>query len=203
MERLSPQSMLSAVGRNGETGSSLTPQHGSTPNGGLTSQSPNAIRAKLESQTPEETDRNLSQWLTSSLGIVPQPQVRLTYPTTGGYRREVTGYSFAGLTEANRSDALRAVQSSMTPATPERCEEYVSTLHAVTAHRQDSENSLRLILRLYSDCLARFPADVAKAVVDRFIYRPDKPNFFPTLSELNEACEKAAGPRKTLFEGLK
>lgn len=161
-----------------------------------------AALAKLESQTPEETDRNLSLWLTSSLGIVPQPQVRLTYPTTGGYRREVTGYSFEGLTEANRSDALRAVQSAMTPATPERCEEYVSTLHAVTAHRQDGENSLRLILRLYSDCLAKFPADVAKAVVDRFIYRTDKPNFFPTLSELNEACEKAADQRSKLLASL-
>lgn len=161
-----------------------------------------AVVAKLESQTPEETDRNLSQWLTSSLGIVPQPQVHLTYPTTGGYRREVTGYSFEGLTAANRSDALRAVQSAMTPATPERCEEYVSTLHAVTAHRQDSENSLRLILRLYSDCLARFPADVAKAVVDRFIYRPDKPNFFPTLSELNEACERQSDQREKLLASL-
>jgi hypothetical protein len=161
-----------------------------------------AIRAKLESQAPEDTDRNLHQWLISSLSVVPQPQVSLTYPTTGGYLRTVTGYSFEGLTDDNRSEALRAVQSAMTPATVERCEEHVSTLHAVTAHRQDSENSLRLILRLYSDCLAKYPADVVKAVVERFMYRPDKPNFFPTLSELKEQCDRAASQREQLLRSL-
>jgi hypothetical protein len=162
-----------------------------------------AALAKLESQTPEDTDRNLSQWLTSSLNVVPTPQVSLTYPVTGGYQRTVTGFSFEGLTENNRSSALKAVQAAMTPATAQRCEEHVSMLHAVTAHRQDGENSLRLILRLYADCLARYPADVAKSVVERFIYRSEKPNFFPTLSELKEACDKAAAQRMALLRTLK
>ena len=91
----------------------------------------------------------------------------------------------------------------MTPATVERCEELVSTLHAVTAHRQDGENSLRLILRLYSDCLAKYPADVSKAVVERFVYRSEKPNFFPTLSEIKDACDKAAAQRQQLADSLR
>lgn len=161
-----------------------------------------AALAKLESQAPEDTDRNLLQWLTSSLSVEAQPQVSLTYPVSGGYQRTVTGFSFQGLTENNRSRALEAVQSAMTPATVERCEELVSTLHAVNAHRQDGENSLRLILRLYSDCLARYPADVAKAVVERFIYRSDKPNFFPTLSEIKEACDKATDQRGKLLAAV-
>lgn len=114
----------------------------------------------------------------------------------------MTGYLFEGLTQDNRSRALEATYSAMTSATVQRCEEHVSTLHAVTAHRNDSENSLRLILRLYADCLARFPADVAKAVVERFIYRTDKPNFFPTLSELKDACDKAAAQRQQLLDSL-
>ena len=161
-----------------------------------------AVLAKLESQSPEDTDRNLLQWLTSSLGIVPQPQISLTYPVTGGYQRSVTGFSFEGLTQNNLSRALEATYSAMTPATVQRCEEHVSTLHAVTAHRNDSENSLRLILRLYADCLARYPADVSKAVVQRFIYRPDKPNFFPTLSELKAECDKAAAQRQQLMAAM-
>jgi len=161
-----------------------------------------AALAKLESQAPEDTDRNILQWLTSSLSVVPKPQVSLTYPVTGGYQRTVTGYSFEGLTPDNRSEALRAVQSAMTPATVERCEELVSTLHAVTAHRQDSENSLKVILRLYSDCLAKYPADVSKAVVERFIYRSEKPNFFPTLSEVKTECDRAAHQRQQLLSSL-
>ena len=161
-----------------------------------------AVLAKLESQSPEDTDRNLLQWLTSSLGIVPQPQISLTYPVTGGYQRSVTGFSFEGLTQTNLSRALEATYSAMTPATVQRCEEHVSTLHAVTAHRNDSENSLRLILRLYADCLARYPADVSKAVVQRFIYRSDKPNFFPTLSEMKDACDRAAAQRQQLMAAM-
>ena len=161
-----------------------------------------AARAKLESQTPEDTDRNLLQWLISSLSVEAQPQISLTYPVSGGYQRTVTGFSFQGLTESNRSEALRAVQSAMTPATVQRCEEHVSTLHAVTAHRNDSENSLRLILRLYADCLAMYPADVSKAVVERFIYRSEKPNFFPTLSELKDACDKAVAQRQQLMAAM-
>ena len=201
MERLSAQSLLKSVGESGQIpNTALTPQPGSMMSDGQTNLTP--IRAKLESQAPEDTDRNLLQWLTSSLGIVPQPQISLTYPVTGGYQRTVTGYSFEGLTQDNRSRALEATYSAMTPATVQRCEEHVSTLHAVTAHRNDSENSLRLILRLYADCLSRFPADVAKAVVERFIYRSDKPNFFPTLSELKDACDKAAAQRQQLLASL-
>lgn len=201
MERLSEQSLLKSVGASGQTpDSALTPQHGSMTSGGQTNQI--AVIAKLESQSPEDTDRNLLQWLISSLGIVPQPQISLTYPVTGGYQRTVTGFSFEGLTPDNRSEALRAVQSAMTPPSVQRCEEHVSTLHAVTAHRQDSENSLRLILRLYSDCLAKYPVDVVKAVVERFMYRSDKPNFFPTLSELKEACDRAAAQREQLLRSL-
>ncbi len=201
MERLSAQSLLKSVGESGQIpNTALTPQPGLMMSDGQTNLTP--IRAKLESQSPEDTDRNLLQWLTSSLGIVPQPQISLTYPVTGGYQRTVTGYLFEGLTPDNRSRALEATYSAMTPATVQRCEEHVSTLHAVTAHRNDSENSLRLILRLYADCLARFPADVAKAVVERFIYRTDKPNFFPTLSELKNACDKAAAQRQQLLDSL-
>lgn len=200
MERLSAQSLLKSVGVSGPADSAPTLQHGLTTSDGPTNLAP--IRAKLESQAPEDTDRNLHQWLTSHLQIVPTAQVSLTYPTTGGYLRTVTGYSFEGLTDDNRSEALRAVQSAMTPATVERCEELVSTLHAVTAHRQDSENSLKVILRLYSDCLAKYPADVSKAVVERFIYRSEKPNFFPTLSEVKTECDRAEHQRQQLVRSL-
>lgn len=200
MERLSAQSLLKSVGASGPVDSVPTLQPGSMTSDGPTNLAP--IRAKLESQSPEDTDRNLLQWLTSSLGIVPQPQISLTYPVTGGYQRSVTGFSFEGLTQNNLSRALEATYSAMTPATVQRCEEHVSTLHAVTAHRNDSENSLRLILRLYADCLARYPADVSKAVVQRFIYRSDKPNFFPTLSELKDACDKAAAQRQQLVAAM-
>lgn len=203
MERLSPQSMLSAVGLSGQTpDSSPTPQHGSIVEVGPTSRNLPAIRAKLVSQEPEDTDRNLVQWLTSGLKIRPTESVRMTYPTTGGYRREVTGYSFAGLTAENRAEAMGAVNDALTPAEIGTCEGWVSALYAVTSHRTDDVSSMKIILRLYSDTLAQYPADVAKAVTERFMYRAERPNFFPTLSELKIDLDRLSLARRLLARDM-
>lgn len=199
MQRLSEQSLISALGDTGQKpSSSLTPQHGSTNSAGLTS-----ARNKLLSQSPEETDRNLVQYFKSCLMVEPREEVSLTYPTTGGYKRTLTGYSFKGLTDDNRSDAERAIRGAMTPATPEQCEEWIGTLYALTAHRTDDGMSLAVILRFYGDTLGRYPADVSQATWDYFLRRKDKPNFFPTLSELEDHCDKLARPRKMMMENVR
>lgn len=201
MQRLSPQSMLNAVGGTGSTDTFLTPQRGLTQSDGQTSLT--QMREKLLSQSPAETDRNLVQWLKSCLMVEPREEVSLTYPATGGYKRNVTGYSFKGLTDDNRSDAERAIRGAMTPATPEQCEEWVVTLHAMTARRNDDELSQAVILKFYGQALGRYPADVAQATWDYFLRRKDKPNFFPTLSELEDHCDKLARPRKMMMENVR
>lgn len=176
-----------------------TPQHGSMVSAGLTS--PEAARTRLLAQRPTETDENLSQWL-KSLGVVPQQEVRLTYPVTGGYRREVTGYRFAGLTDENREQVRSGVQSAMTPATADQCEGWVSMMHCTMAHKSNTEAALEMVLTLYAARLAEYPADVAKEVCMAFSLRRAKPNWFPTLSELDEACEKEAQARQALLRSL-
>lgn len=201
MERLSPQSMLSAVGEPGKMDSSLTPQRGLTKSDGATNLT--QMRAKLLAQTPEETDRNLVQWLKSCLMVEPKEEVQLTYPATGGYKRTVTGYSFKGLTDANRSDAERDIRGAMTPATPEQCEEWIVTLHAMTARRSDDELSQAVILKFYSQALGRYPADVAQSAWNYFLRRKDRPNFFPPLSELEDYCDRLVMPRRMMMENVR
>lgn len=198
MQRLSEQSLLSALGESGsKTGLSLTPQHGSMSSAGLMS-----ARNKLLSQSPQQTDRNLNQWLRSSLNVRPQEDVRMTYPATGGYKREVTGYSFQGLTSENRDQAREAVSMAMTPLEVEQCEELVAMLHAVTARRNEGDVALNIILSMYSRCLASYPADVANSVVQWFAERNEKPNFFPALSELKSELDRVSSSRRSLMEAL-
>lgn len=159
-------------------------------------------RAKLLASKPEETDQRLLTWL-KSLGVGVCPEVRLTYPAAGGYRRELTGYSFSGITEASRRKAAAALKSAMTPASENDCEGWVATMHACMAHRGSSETAVELVLSLYAGRLQMYPADVAKAVCVGFTLRRDKPNWFPTLSELDEACEKAAEARTALAESVR
>lgn len=152
--------------------------------------------------SPEETDQRLLTWLKSQ-GVGVSPEVRLTYPATGGYRRELTGYSFAGLTAVLQHKAVTALESAMTPATQDDCEGWVATMHACMAHRGSSESAVELVLSLYAGMLQKYPADVAKSVCMAFTLRREKPNWFPTLSELDEACERATEKRAALLSSAR
>lgn len=161
-----------------------------------------AVRDKLESQRPTETDRNLLAWLESSLNVVAKPETRMMYPPEGGYYAKTTGFRVSGLTPANRTAARQAVESAMTRPTLDKCEEWVAGLHAVTARRGDDTATLDLTMSLYAACLAQYPADIAKSACMDFAMRTVKPNWFPTISELNEYCERMTSQRQQLLRSL-
>lgn len=128
------------------------------------------------------------------------------FPPSGGSYQVVTHYEFSGKLKVGRDEAWRmaqqALQAAMTKPTREDCEEWIATLHAVTARRADDASTLELILNVYCGVLGRYPADVAKQVCQDFALRREKPNWFPTLSELDEACEKMASERTKLAEAF-
>jgi hypothetical protein len=90
----------------------------------------------------------------------------------------------------------------MTRPPLDKCEEWVAGLHAVTARRGDDTATLDLTMSLYAACLAKYPADVAKQACLHFAMRRAKPNWFPTLSELAEWCEREAVQRQQLLDSL-
>lgn len=164
---------------------------------------PDVARERLLAKRPEANDRNLLAWLESSLSVVATPRSRMMFPTTGGYYARVEGFDLAGLTGLTRTQAIDAVESAMTPQTVEKCEELVATLHAVTARRNDDEAGLSVAMTLYAGCLAQYPADIAQSVCMKFAFRKAKPNWFPPLNELNEACEQATAQRQALLNALR
>jgi hypothetical protein len=167
----------------------------------ISAASRSAVLAKLLANTPEETDKALLTWLKSQdVGVTPE--VRLTYPATGGYRRELTGFTFSNLKPEVRDTARGHVMSAMARPEIDDCEAWVTTMHAVMAHRGSSQTALELILTIYAGCLRGYPADVGKTVCQELAIRREKPNWFPTLSELDEACEKRTEQRKALLASL-
>ena len=118
----------------------------------------------------------------------------------------VTHFEFGGKLKVPREEArqlaAQAIKAAITRPTREDCEEWIATLHAVTARRADDASTLELILNVYCGVLARYPADVAKQVCQDFALRREKPNWFPTLSELDEACERMASERIKLAEAF-
>lgn len=162
-----------------------------------------ALRDRLAAQSPAVTDRNLLAWLASSLNVVAKPLGRMMFPATGGYYTMVEGFDLSGLTTMNRADALDAVEAAMTRPTMDQCEELVASLHAVTARRGDDAEGQSLAMSLYAGCLAQYPADIAKSVCMAFALRKASPNWFPTLSEVNDACEKATAQRTALLSSIR
>ncbi len=181
--------------------SSIGPRHGAT--GSVRSLTESALRDRLAAQSPAATDRNLLAWLASSLSVVAKPNGRLMFPATGGYYSRVEGFDLSGLTTANRNDAVDAVEAAMTRPTLDQCEELVASLHAVTARRGEDAEGQSLAMTLYAGCLAQFPADIAKSVCMAFALRKATPNWFPTLSEINDACEKATAQRTALLASIR
>lgn len=177
-------------------------QRGVTESARLPTANVDQARAKLVTQKPTETDRNLLAWLKSSLGVVAIPEGRWMFPPNGTAYQKISRFDFHGLTPENQDKARQAIQAAMTRPTTDQCQEWVTMLHAATARRAEGDSTLEIILTLYAGCLAQYPADVAKQTCMDFALRREKPNWFPTLSELDEACEKATNQRKRLLESL-
>lgn len=159
-------------------------------------------RRRLVDQTPAETDRNLLAWLESSLNVVAKPRTRMFFPPTGGYRSVTEGFDVEGLTNDNRVAAREAVRSAMTQPTHEQVEEWVAGLNAVTQHRTEDNHTAGLALGLYTARLKQYPADVVRDTCMAFAVRRQSPNWFPSLSEIDEACEKATESRQALLRSL-
>lgn len=203
MERLSPQSLLNAAGLNGQNqDSSPTQQHGSIAVDGQTSRDLSVMRDKLVSQTPRETDQNLLAWLESSLGVVSRPLESFRYPQTGGYYRVIDGFDIRGVTPENRRQALEAVQAAMTKPTQMQAEEWIGGLSTVAVPRSQGDDASEVALTLYCARLGQYPADILKQACLDFALRRVKPNWFPTLSEMDEACEKLTMKRQKLLDAL-
>lgn len=160
------------------------------------------VRDKLVSQTPRETDQNLLAWLESSLGVVARPLESFRYPQTGGYYRVIDGFDIRGVTPENRGAAWDAVVSAMTKPTQMQAEEWIGGLSTVTVPRSQGDDASEVALTLYCARLSRYPADILKQVCLDFALRRVKPNWFPTLSEMDEACEKLTMKRQKLLDAL-
>lgn len=91
---------------------------------------------------------------------------------------------------------------ALTPLDVDQCEGLVAMLHAVTARRTEGDTALNIILSMYSRCLSGYPADVANSVIQWFAERNEKPNFFPTLSELKAELDRVSSSRRHLMEAL-
>jgi len=177
-----------------------------TPPGGrgvVTQQTAEAARQWLLRQdSPASADRSLQHSLTSALGVGLTPQVKATFPASGGWVDVVVGCDIALADEADVERAIQRVEAAMTPATADECEDWLAMMQAACARRADSEETATVALDLYSAALRQYPADVAKAACIQFATRRGT-NWFPALGELLEVADRMARPRQAMLAVLR
>lgn len=159
----------------------------------------------LRQRDPEATDLALTRSLTSTLGVTVSPTTSLRFPVAGGYYHAVTGCSVESPGSESTELALTKVEQAMTPATAEQAEGWLVILQASTARRKGTEASGAVTFGVYASELRRWPADVAKTVCERMargVGRPPGVNWFPTLAEIAQDCEKLAAPRAAMLAAL-
>lgn len=159
----------------------------------------------LRQPNPEQADAALCRSLISTLGVTARGRAEWRFPPDGQPYSVTSGYDLTIEDEAQLPAAIHKVEQAMTPATAEQCETWLVMLQAATARRTDTEMSAAVAYTLYASELSRWPADVAKAACERLAR--GKPghvgtNWFPTLAELVQECERFAAPRKALLLSL-
>lgn len=207
MERLSPQSMLNAIGQSGQTsGSSLMPQLGLTGAVGLTSQEESTARAWLASKTPVQVDEAIRHSLISQLGVSVNVKREWRYPEDRpAYMVAITA-GVTALSKDNIPQAMAKLEAALTPPTHETAELMVSQLQQALGRRSSSEEASEVGLDLYVSILRRHPVDVAKAAVLELATEPRPGNataWFPTAPELEGVCRRYAQDRTAMLDGLK
>ena len=124
------------------------------------------------------------------------------FPPSGGFYEVAVGCEVSVMDPASIAPAIEKLEAAMTPATADDCEDWLTMLQAACARRNDSEEGASVAFDLYSAALRQYPADVAKAACMGMATRRGV-NWFPTLGELLEQCDKLAGPRQAMLAALK
>jgi hypothetical protein len=97
----------------------------------------------------------------------------------------------------DRDAALADLRNFMTPAPIRQIEAWLAELSVLVAKRQGDEMEEGLRLTAYASRLARYPADVARAVTIGASYK-----FWPTWEELEKRCEALTSPRKVMIAAI-
>ncbi|MFD1511193.1 hypothetical protein [Lacimonas salitolerans] len=89
--------------------------------------------------------------------------------------------------------AQRSLAAAMAPPAKPQLAKWLATLSAITISRPRDELDAGLIMAIYSERLAAYPADVVEHVLLR-----ERWKFFPAIAELEEACDALSSRRRAI-----
>ena len=100
-------------------------------------------------------------------------------------------------TAEDLASVVTDVQASFAAAHPYRIEEWLAELSVIAPKRADDEMTETLRLRVYTERLSGYPADVVRAALLVETWR-----FWPSWDELAKVLERLQAPRAVMLTGI-
>lgn len=96
--------------------------------------------------------------------------------------------------------AIAVVEQSLAGDGPAPCLTATARLRAVARQRPTVEADEELALAIYAEKLAKYPADAVARACEKWL---ETSPFWPSVSEILQACEWAMQPRRALLAKLR
>jgi len=157
------------------------------------------VAAWLAKRTPADADKAaVSRASSHGVGLRVRTSNRFPTGPNGEYLQSYAVAVGCDVSpDGDHEAALADLRNFMTPAPIRQIEAWLAELSVTVAKRQDDAMADELRVSVYSSRLARFPADVAKAVLLETSYK-----FWPTWDEVEKRAKALTGPRAAMIAAL-
>lgn len=159
---------------------------------------PSQPAAALAKLTPQETNARMEACLERISGVRPAFARRMMFPANGPAYSITETASWKCTTEAQRNEALAAVEFALRPATEDDIGAALYTLRIMTRgrdQRTDADREAEAMIWLAN--LQRFPADIVLTTLRNWPTRPDG-QWWPTWHDVQKELEAQTSARRLL-----
>lgn len=193
--------ITSAAKQGRQAGSSTGGQHGATGSELISNVDPAremhpAVMCRTPSANTEALQSRMSQF-----GVTCAVRMETVFPTTEDgdttFRQRPTSLTLTIDSSADVSQALKAAQESLLPASSEQIEGWLAELSVKTARRKESGAGAELALSVYTSSLRGYPADAVRHVLTAY-----RGQWFPTWGELADKLDELTEPRLMIRDRL-
>lgn len=122
------------------------------------------------------------------------------FPPTGGSYSVPDGADVRMIGEVDEERALAICSEYQTPADLKTRIDLATLLKVGCKARGEGDEMTATQLKVYADTLGRYPADIARKAVMRWM---ETETFFPALSELHDACKREVAMRNAVERAIR
>ena len=149
---------------------------------------------------PEAVTGDLLTRLKSETGFSVSLRKRRMFPPEGGSYEVLESVEVHSAPNFDQDAAIALCREYSAPADLRSRIDLATMLKVACKARGEGEEMTAAQLKFYADALGRYPADVARKVVMRWV---ETKVFFPALSELHDACKREVQGRDRIEAAIR